>query len=531
MIHFDKKKMALLIFAALASIAAALLPPQILKVIIDRYLLAGKSDGLLAMGLIYLGGFFLIGIFDFVKALLLTDFGQSVVMQLRNQMQKKMERLPSAYFTGRSSGEIHSLFMTNVENISSLFTDGIVSLLADCLKIVGIVISIWLFSWRLGVFALAVIPAAGFLTWLFRRAMAKSQKDNLIEIGKVNSHLNESINNLTMIKSFAREEFMEDRFDGYLEENYRTMKRVNFYDSCYSPIIQMLTAFSAAFILYLSAGGRVSVLGITIGEIAASIELMTSLFAPIDSLGMEINSIEKGMSAVRSVKAFLAEPEDRAKRMYSSLFREPVKIELNHVNFSYDGKTQIIRDFHAEISPGENVAIIGRTGAGKSTLFKLITGLLSPDSGQVLLNGIPADEIAAEGRRKIFGYVQQDFSFIEGNLYDQISLGDSSLTREQIENAIELAGLKEKADSLTEGFDTKIKPEMFSQGERQLLAIARAVAANPKVLLLDEVTANLDSITEEKIVQVLARAGEGRTILSIAHRPSTIAKAERIIKI
>lgn len=227
----------------------------------------------------------------------------------------------------------------------------------------------------------------------------------------------------------------------------------------------------------------------------------------------------------------MAEEEDKEKQGHLELAEEPVNIKLDKVTFSYDGKNLVIENFSAEIAAGENTAIIGRTGAGKSTLFKLITGLLSPDSGQVLLNGIPADIIGSEGRRKIFGYVQQDFTFIEGDLWEQISLGDTTLTHEQIEKAVEFAGLKEKAMSLDEGFDTKIKPEMFSQGERQLLAVARAMAADPKVLLLDEVTANLDAITEEKLAQVLAKAGEGRTILSIAHRPSTIAKAERIIKI
>lgn len=314
MIHIEKKKALLLTLVALCSIAAALFPPQILRSIIDNHLMTGMQKGLLTAGIIYLGSFVLIGVFDFLKAWMLTDMGQSVVKDIRSLMQAKMSRLPSTYFTSKSSGEIHSLFMTNVENISALFTDGIVSLFADLLKIVGIVISIWIFSWQLGVFSLAVIPAACLLTYVFRRAMAKSQKDNLTEIGKVNSHLNESIHNLTMIKSFAREAFMEERFDGYLEENYRTMKKVNFYDSCYSPIIQVLTACSAAFILYLSMGGKQSALGITIGEIAASIELLTSLFAPIDSLGMEINAIEKGMSAVRSVRSFWRKKRIRKSR-------------------------------------------------------------------------------------------------------------------------------------------------------------------------------------------------------------------------
>lgn len=523
--------MAALTVIVICTVAASLLPPQVLKIIIDEYLMAGRGSGLLLMGCIYLGSFALGGFFDFLKGWILTTVGQTMVQQVRSRMHQKLTRLETGYFTGHSSGQIHSRFMSDVDNISSLFTSGIVSLLIDCLKIIGIIASIWMFSWQLGAFSLAIVPVVGVLTKVFKTRMGKSQKDNLKELGKVNSHINESIKNILMIKSFHREEYMEKRYGKYLSDNYRTTNKVSFYDSCYSPVIQVLTACSVGVILYLSAGGKGNILGISIGEIAASINLITNLFSPIDSLGTELADIEKGFSGIRSVKAFMAEEEEPEKQIYPGLSDGPVTIEFRNVSFAYQEEQWIVRNFSETIRPGENVAFVGRTGAGKTTLFRLAAGLLTPTEGEVLINHVPANQISPSQKRKLFGYVQQDFSFVEGNLWEQISLGDPAMSREEIREAIEFTGLAETVENLERSFDTPVKEEMFSQGQKQLLSIARAIAADPKVLLLDEVTANLDRVTEEKVVEVLKKAGRGRTILSIAHRPETIASAERIIKI
>lgn len=526
-----KAHLAMLIVVAFCTVIASLLPPQVLRIIVDEYLLGGKDGGLLMMGFLYLGSFALSGLFDFLKGYLLTVIGQSAVKNVRSAMERKLTRLNSGYFTGHTAGQIHSHFMSDVDNISSLFTEGIVSLLIDCLKIIGIIASIWMFSVRLGIFSLTLVPVIGLLTKVFRTQMGKSQKDNLKELGKVNSHINESIKNILMIKSFHRERYMEERYEEYLAENYRTMNRVNFYDSCYSPVIQALTALSTAFILYMAVGGKSGVLGISVGAVTASINLITDLFAPIDSLGTELSAIEKGFSGLRSVNEFMSEPEDVEKQVYPELLNGDITIEFDHLTFSYDGAHKIMDNFSEKILPGENIAIVGRTGAGKTTLFRLISGLLTPTEGQVLLNGIPACKIASSQKRRLFGYVQQNFSFVEGDVWEQISLGDESLSKERIAEVIDFAGLTEAVESLEDGFDTRVNGEMFSQGQKQLLSIARAIASEPKILLLDEVTASLDSVTEEKVVEVLKKAGQGRTILSIAHRPSTIASAERIIRI
>lgn len=531
MYKIDKKYVIALVCIVICVTAASLLSPQILRFIIDDYLMAGRMDGLLTIGFLYFGTFVLTGVFDFLKGWLLTKIGQIIIRNVRSEMQQKVTRLSAEYFTKNSSGKIVSKFMNDVDNISALFTNGIISMAIDCFKIAGIILSIWIFSSAMGVFALCLVPVIAFLTQVFRRKMLRSQKANLTELGKVNNHIGESIRNILMIKGFHRESYMENRYEEYLEENYRTTNKVNFYDSCYSPIIQVITALSIGFILYLSVGGRGDILGISIGQIAASVNLITRLFLPVDSLGTELQAIQKGLSGIYSIREFMKQPEEEPKEVFAQLEASAVEFEFRNVSFCYEEGRYVIKDFDLQIQQGENVVFVGRTGAGKTTLFKLATGIIKPTRGRVLINGVDAYRIAPSQKSKIFGFVEQSFSFIKGDVWDQISLGDPSIEKEEIEAAIQFVGLTDVIKALPQGFETLTGAEQFSQGQRQLLAIARALVSNPKVLMLDEVTANLDTVTEENVVKVLKKAGRGRTILSIAHRPSTIAGAERKIEI
>lgn len=546
-----------MILLVIAVVLLSLIPPQILKVIIDDYLLAGVAEGLLAIGIIYLASYILIGVFDFLKAYLLTVAGQKIIKEIRIAMESKLTRLRASYFTKNSIGTLSSKFMNDVDNINTLFTDGVVSMIIDCFKIIGIVVSIWIFSFRLGIFAIAMIPIVAVITAYFKKRMLRAQVTNLAQVGNVNNHIVESIKNIIMIKTFNKEGYMENTYKKHLDENYKTMARVSFYDSSYSPIIQIMTAMAISFVFYFASGDN-NILGISIGEIAAATNLITNLFTPIDTLGMELQSIQKGLSGIRSVDDFLATQEEEEGKVYLDLDearRTGVKIKIEKLSFGYEerdgvaaqgleknsGKMQefsapknsklVIDGLDAEINPYENVAFVGRTGAGKTTLFKLIEGLLRPTAGRVLINGVDAYSIAAAQKRRIFGYVEQQFSFVSGDVMQQITLGDETISRADVEAALEFVGLKAYAEGFDHGLETEVREEMFSQGQKQLLAIARAIAADPLLLLLDEVTANLDSVTEEKVVQVLKGAGRGKTILSIAHRQSTIYSADRIIEI
>ncbi|MEG1630730.1 MAG: ABC transporter ATP-binding protein [Hydrogenoanaerobacterium sp.] len=521
-----------LLFTVASVVVLSLLPPQILKIIIDNYLTKGKTEGLVSIAAVYFFSFVLIGVFDFLNGFLLTVFGQRIVCEIRSVMANKLTCIEAAYFSENASGTIASHFLNDVENINSLFSNGIISMVIDCFKIFGIIISIWIFSTGLGIFALCLLPLLYLLTAYFRKKMLTSQAANLQELSKVNNHISESVKNIIMIKCFHKESYMKAHYDSYLKDNYSTMNKVNFYDSCYSPIIQVITALVTAAVLLLASGGG-SIFGVSIGMLTAAISLITNLFAPVDNLGTELQSIQKGLSGIQSIDEFLAQNEDngqKAELNVAELRQNGAEFCFNDVSFAYDAASPVLEHISLRFSPRQNICFVGRTGVGKTTMFKLITGLLRPTSGTVTLGGTDVYSIKNEQKRQIFGYVEQHFSFVRGNISEQISLWDSSITQEQIEAAMIFTGLHEYVLSLENGYKTDVSDgNVFSKGQKQLLSIARAIVSDPPILLLDEVTANLDSVTEENVVTVLKKAGEKKMILSITHRMSSVKGSDKII--
>ncbi len=524
----------LLLITITGVVIVSLIPPQILKLIIDNHLVPKNSTGMLRLAVIYMSVLVFIGIFDFLKEALLTILGQKITRKIRMDMMRKMERVGAEFFSANDSGAVVSRFTNDVETINGMFTSGVVSMIIDSFKIVGIIATMWWFSSKLGLIALLMLPVIYGITRLFQRRMLQAQTDNRIQVGQVNHHIAESMKNLLMIKSFSKEAYMEQNYIKLLLDNYRTLDKVNFYDAIFSPIIQILRSLTIGVIVVLSSG-QLNFLGISLGMVAASIELISNLFSPIENLGMELQNIQKAISGIRRVNEFNNEPEDerkdddlKAEQIIPD--RSAVQMNFRHVSFQYETGTDILQDIDLSLHPREKVTFVGRTGVGKSTLFKLAMGLLRPQEGKITINGIDVCAIPNREKRKIFGYVDHSFHLIKGTVADQISLQDDSISRRQIENALEFTGMNEYVDSLGNGLDTVVDGDnLFSQGQKQLLAIARAIVTDPPILLLDEITANLDSVTEANIVAVLQKASQAHTILSISHRLSSMIASDRIV--
>jgi ATP-binding cassette subfamily B multidrug efflux pump len=530
----ENVRLCLLLFLTVVGVVfVSLIPPQILRLIIDRNLVAHSEVGLMNFALVYLTVILLIGVFDFFKGALLTVLGQKITKEIRSGMMEKMSRVSAMFFTSNPSGAIVSRFTNDVDAINALFTEGIVGMAVDSFKVIGILISIWIFSDILGIFTLGLLPILFMLTRMFQKRMLKAQIENRIQVGKVNNGVSESLKNILMIKSFSKEAFMEKRFKDDLKENFNTVEKVNFYDSIYPPFIQVARAVVIATIVVLSSS-QLNMIGISLGMIAASIDLFSNLFDPIENLGMELQNIQEAISGMRRVNDFFAEPEDSLKneglKSKDIIPTGDVRLKFDNVSFFYSEGTDILQNISLSIDPQAKVTFIGRTGVGKTTLFKLIMGLLKPTEGNITLNGIDVTEIPNALKRRVFGYVDQSFPMIKGTVGDQISLKDKDVTKEQIRQALDYVGLGEYVDTLDQGVDTLAdQGTLFSQGQKQLLAIARAIVTDPPILLLDEVTANLDSITEERIVSVLQRAGQAHTILSISHRLSSMIASDIVI--
>lgn len=527
-----KSLTGLLLFVIIGAIGFSLATPQVLKYIIDDYLIV-KGKSLLLPALLYFSTIVFLGIFNFGKEGIITVFGQKIIRKIKEEMMIKLTRIPIGYLSTNESGSIVSRFSNDVEAVGSLFTNGIVSMIVDAFKIVGIVISIWLFSYKLGILVLLIIPVVYFLTRAFQRKMLKAQRLYRVLTAKVNNHIPESINNIQMIKSFAKEEYMEEKYVNYLDESYEAMNKINFYDSIFSPIILILRAVVVVLVVILSSD-QLSFLGLSIGSVAAAIELINNIFSPIENLGMELQNIQQSIAGIYRIDEFLNEEEETEKDpnlTYDKIVNDNLNIELKNVDFSYITGEQILENISLNINYKESVTFAGRTGAGKTTLFKLILGLLEPSSGSVTLSNVKVSEIPNHEKRKIFGYVEQSFSFIKGSVAEQISLKDENISKEDIENAMKFVGLHDYIITFEKGYDTVASPHLFSQGQMQLLSIARAIVTSPPIMLLDEITANLDSETEEKIISVLKSASSERTLLSISHRLSSILTCDRIIKL
>ena len=302
----------LLVIAIFGVVIASLIPPQILKYIVDHNLVPKSNDRLLFLAIAYMGVLIFIGIFDFMKEAVLTVLGQKITKEIRLEMMEKLKKINAMFFSANETGTVVSRFTNDVDAINSMFTSGIVGMMVDCFKVIGIVVSIWMFSAKLGSITLLLLPIIYAITRIFQKRMLKAQIENRILVGKVNNHISESLKNVQMIKSYSKESYMEKNYTEYLLDNYKTIEKVNFYDSVFSPIIQLTRAVVIGIIVILSSK-QLNYLGISLGMVAASIDLISNLFAPIENLGMELQDIQQAVSGIHRVNDFYSEPEDHCK--------------------------------------------------------------------------------------------------------------------------------------------------------------------------------------------------------------------------
>ena len=499
-----------------ASVAASLLPPLLLARVIDK-LTAGLPLTFWAV-LAYFGSLALEGGLSSAQESLLVLFGQKMTHALRSEMSQKLTRLPASTLVTQNPGEVAARFSGDVDTVEALFTSGIISMAADACRIVSILAVIAVKNPGLAVILLLVLPLFAAFTRQVQKRMLAAQLDNRRAVAAVSGQVPETLHNIRTIRALGLEDYMERRYDRCIGAGYAAMERTNFYDAIYSPVVLVLNAVVVGIVMLLSASGDPAVLtffGMSVGTSVAVINYISRIFAPIESLGMEIQTVQSAMAGVERIDAFLAQPERTAPAVRPSAARGDV--ELSHVTFGY-GEKEVLHDFSMTVKQGEQVTLIGRTGAGKSTVFKLLLGLYPPQEGTVTIGGVPVAAITDRERRTCIGCVEQHFARVPGTVLEQITLGDPQITEEMAKRAAVLAGIDGAIRTLPQGYGTPCTDGIFSQGEWQLLSIARAAAADPAVLLLDEITANLDAETEARVLEALRRASAGRTVLSVSHR-------------
>lgn len=522
-----------IVLAVAGAIVTALLPPWILGSIVDT-ITAGNVVPV-ALVILYFAFTVLTGLTESIREGLLTVFGQKITHALRSSMMEKYTNLTAGELTKQEPGTIVSRFVGDVDTVENLFTSGIISMFADACKIISILVVIWLKNRGLAIVLLILLPFLYWFTRTVQKNMLKAQIENRRAVGRASGHVPETLHNIRTIHTLGKERYMEERYDEYIAESYRAVDRTNFYDAIYSPVILILNAIVVAVVMLFSASGNAKVLtlfGMSAGTAVAVINYISQIFTPVESLGMEIQTIQSAIAGVHRINEFYALEElpERVRNLETPVVTEEETpfVELQNVTFAYeDDSRKILHHLSFKVYPGEQVTLSGRTGAGKSTVFKLLLGLYQPGEGKVLIQGRDAFQIPENEKRSLYGYVEQTFHRVPGTVRDQITLYDDSFSMEEVREAARIAGLDATIEQLEKGYDTLCTSEIFSQGQWQLLSIARAAVAKPKLLLLDEITANLDAQTEEEVLQALKRASEGRTVISISHRVN--AETGRII--
>lgn len=519
-----------LIAVIVASIVLALLPPYILGLIVDE--LVAKNASVLTPAIFYVAAVFGQGLAGAGQEAAIAIFGQKVTHKLRSAMAAKLDRLPAAYFHEHDAGAISARIVNDVDAIEALFASGIVGMITDVFQVIGIVIAIFLESTGLGILVLIALPVVALWTRWIQKTTREARRDARSAIARESAQIPETLRCLRMVRLMGAERFMEGRYGKAVDDGFAAQTRSNFCDAVYSPVVISLSSLVIALMMGLagSGGAWAAFFGVSVGGAVTAINYVGNVFTPISDIGMEIQSIQDAGAAISRIGELLEAPEEKLPEKTGAEDRQAA-VALSHVTFGYKKDAPVLEDFSLSVAPGERVTLMGRTGAGKSTVLNLVMGLYQPDSGTVSVFGEPAGSFAADERRKTLGYVEQGFRRIQGTVLDELTLGDPRVTEGQAKAALEHVGLWESVLALPEGLATPCTQGTFSEGQFQLLGIARAIVFDPPLLLLDEVTSHLDPATEAQVLSALDAAAEGRTTISVSHRLAAAGHGGRIVHI
>ncbi len=522
-----------IIISVCGAVITALYPPLVLGKIVDTLTTGSQMPVYLVF--VYMAFTVITGLMEATREGLLTVFGQKITHALRSGLMEHFVRLSTDSLNKQESGAVVSRFVGDVDTVENLFTSGIVSMFADACKIISILAVIWFRNKGLATVLMVLLPFLFWFTRHIQKNMLDAQLKNRRAVSRASGHVPETLHNIRTIHNLGKEKYMEKRYDEYISDSYKAMEKTNFYDAVYSPVILILNAVVVAVVMLFSASGNAKVLtlfGMSAGTVVAVINYISQIFSPVESLGMEIQTIQSAIAGVRRINEFFELPvldnneELQAEKTFDSK-NDTTYVQFNDVTFGYEADHTVIADKTFVVNRGEQVTLSGRTGAGKSTIFKLLLGLYKPQKGSILINDMNSAAIPDNRKRKIFGYVEQSFHMVPGTIKDQITLYDKSISDEAVIKAAKLTGLHDTIMNFENGYDTQCTQEVFSQGQWQLLSIARATAANPELLLLDEITANLDANTERDVLTALKGVSENRTVISISHRVT--ARTGRVI--
>ncbi|SFD57357.1 ATP-binding cassette, subfamily B [Paenibacillus catalpae] len=530
-----RKTFSLVAICTVIAIASELFQPFLVKIAIDDNLMAGNNDfsSLLVICAIYLGLSLSGLLFTYLQNNLLQDAGQSIVAKIRKQLFQHITKLSMSYFDKTSSGSLITHVSSDTEAVNQFFNQVLLTLLRDGLTLVSILVMMFYLDATLGLYCLLLLPIIALIAIAFRSFMRTTYQMARTRLSRLVAFVAENLSGMSLIQVFhqqkAQAELYKERNEDYFKANVREIRTQVLFNRTFD----LLGNLTIAFVVW--TGGK-AVLGTTIefGVLYAFITYIRQFFQPINAITQQWNTLQSATVAVNRIWGVLdIEPEiqDSAKTVKVDYESVQGRVDFNKISFSYGNGSPIFRGLDLHIRPGEMVGIVGTTGAGKSSLMSLLCRFYDVQEGSVNIDGNDVRNIPQADLHRIVGLVQQEPYLYAGSIIDNVRMFDESISREDVIQACEFVGADQLVSRMADGYDTKLseRGSGLSAGERQLLSFARIIVFRPKILILDEATANLDSQTEQLIQRALQVVSKGRTTIVIAHRLSTIMQADRII--
>jgi len=521
----------LVMFFAVCLSSFSILTPFLLKITVDDYITEKDYDGMLILLGLMLVTLILEVCFQFLFVFFANFLGQRVIKDLRVSLFDKVINFKMSYFDNSAIGRLVTRVVNDIETISSIFSQGLFMIIADFIKMFLVIVIMLLVNWKLSLIVFSVLPIILYATRLFQKSMKVAFEEVRREVANLNSFVQERISGMKIVQIFHRESLEYKTFVGINDKHKKAWLKTVWFNSIFFPIAEISTSITIGLLVWYGGLNVISGDGVTLGIIFLFIQMSQMLFRPLRQIADKFNSLQMGMVSTSRIFEILETSSSISDLGNLSPQNLKGSISFNDVWFSYVPNEEVLRGINLKVNAGEKIAIVGPTGAGKSSIINLLSRFYEFQSGQIKIDNIPIKEFKLNSLRKHICTVSQDVFLFAASIYDNITLFNSSIKIEEVIDAAKAIGVHDFISKLPEGYYYNVKERgvMLSSGQRQLIAFLRAYIANPAILVLDEATSSIDSDSEELIQKATAKITEGKTSIIIAHRLETIRKADRII--